>query len=98
MPLRTQYEELVLRDARRYARMKLHGVVIVDGIITYFSNPEREVQTKYLLEVLERSAKKLLLVMAIDEENERLSSSSPATRGRSNGSAAPPAVYWSTLQ
>jgi len=69
---RTQCEEELLKLARQYARMKLHGASVENDQMVLHCRSDSEDQAKYLGESLLRLAEQLLLGMSVDEIDGKL--------------------------
>lgn len=66
---RTDREEAVLRAARQFARMKLHGAYVENGAIVRVCNNDRDhLYLPAFLRELQLESERLLVEMAIDED------------------------------
>jgi len=72
MPLRTQHEERVLRAARKYARMKLHGTYIENDNVVHVAASDRAMYAEAFAKELTFAAETLIAAMSIDEVDGKL--------------------------
>lgn len=70
--LRTQKEEEVLRQARRYARLVCFQTQIENDLVVKLNKHDADSQAEYELIRLGRLAKDLILAMSIDEVEGKL--------------------------